>query len=191
MAVFFSLIHRQGSYLRVAQIAAQIGIARAFGQRGLVVTVGDDVASLLAHDDRGAGVLAHRQHAAGRDVGILQEVEGDKLVVIAGFLVLEDRAQLLQVARPQIVVDVAEGGLGERAQRFPRHHQHVLAQHLLDPDALARHLLVGRGVGTKREQRRVLVGRNGLLLVGKGGGGVHELLVGFERPVPAAGPPAM
>ena len=45
------LIHRQRRHLRVAQIAAQIGVARAFGQRGLVLAVGDDVAALLAHDD--------------------------------------------------------------------------------------------------------------------------------------------
>ncbi len=91
------LIHRQGSDLRVAQVAAQIGVARALGQRGLVLAVGDDVATLLAHDDRGAGVLAHRQHAAGGDVGVLQEVEGDELVVVAGFLVFQDVAELLQM----------------------------------------------------------------------------------------------
>jgi hypothetical protein len=34
--------------------------------------------ALLAHDDRGAGVLAHRQHAAGGDVGVLQQIEGDE-----------------------------------------------------------------------------------------------------------------
>ncbi len=82
--------------------------------------------------------------------------------------------------RPQIVIDVTERGFGERAQRLPRHHQHVLAQHLLDPDALARDLLVGRGIRAKREQGRVLVGRNGLLLVGKGGRGVHGVLFGLH-----------
>ena len=91
------LIHRQRRDLRIAQVAAQIGIARAFRERGLVVAVGDDVAALLAHDDRGAGVLAHRQHAAGGDVGVLQEVKGDELVVVARLLVVEDRAELLQM----------------------------------------------------------------------------------------------
>ena len=116
--VFF-LIHRQGSDLRIAQVTAQIGVARAFGKRRLVVAVGDDVAALLAHDDRGAGVLAHRQHAAGGDVGVLQEVEGDELVVVAGFLVVEDRAQLLQMPRAQVMVDVAERGLA-KAPAAPR-----------------------------------------------------------------------
>ncbi len=173
------LIHRQRRHLRVAQIAAQIRIARALRQRGLVVAVGDDVAALLAHDDRGAGVLAHRQHAAGRDIGVLQEVEGDELVVVAGLLVVEDGAQLLQMPRAQIVVDVAEGGLRQRPQRLARHHHHVAAEHLLDPHALARDLLVGRLVLAERKQRRVLVGRNGFLLVGKGGGGVHGGISGL------------
>ena len=79
--VFF-LIHRQRRHLRIAQIAAQIGVARAFAQCRLVVAIGDDVAALLAHDDRRTGVLAHRQHAAGRDIGVLQEIEGDELVVV-------------------------------------------------------------------------------------------------------------
>ena len=173
------LIHRQGRHLRIAQVTAQVSVARAFRERGLVVAVGDDVAALLAHDDRGAGVLAHRQHAAGGDVGVLQEIEGDELVVVAGFLVVQDRAQLLQVPRAQIVIDVAEGGLRQRPQRLARHHQHVLAKHLLDPHALGRDLLVGRGVRPQRKQRRVLVGRNGLL-VGKGGRGVHVDDLGLE-----------
>ena len=78
----FLFIHRQGSDLRIAQVTAQVCVARAFRERGLVVALGDDVAALLAHDDRGAGILAHRQHAAGCDVGILQEIEGDELVVV-------------------------------------------------------------------------------------------------------------
>ena len=148
--VFF-LIHRQRRHLRIAQIAAQIGVARALAQRRLVVAVGDDARTLLAHDDRGAGVLAHRQHAAGGDVGVLQEVEGDELVVVAGLLVIEDIAQLLQMPRPQIMIDVAERRLRQRPQRLARHHQHVLAQHLLDPHALGGDLLVRRGIGARAE----------------------------------------
>ena len=56
----------------------------------------------------------HRQYAAGSDVGVLQEVEGDELVVVAGLLVVEDRVELLQMPGPQVVIDVAEGGLRQR-----------------------------------------------------------------------------
>ena len=145
----FLLIHRQRRHLRIAQIAAQIGVARALGQRGLVVAVGDDAKTLLAHDDRGAGILAHRQHAAGGDVGVLQKIQRDELVVGAGLAVVEDIAQLLQMPRPQIMVDVAERGLRQRPQRLARHHQHVLAQHVFDPHALGGDLPVRRGVGAR------------------------------------------
>ncbi len=105
------LIHRQWRHLRIAQVTPQISVARALAQGRLVVAIGDDARALLAHDDGGAGVLAHRQHAAGGDIGVLEEIEGDELVVVAGFLVVEDAAQLLQMPRPQIMVDVAERGL--------------------------------------------------------------------------------
>src|SRR5258708_15021308 len=71
------------------------------------------------------------------------------------------------------MIDVAERGLGERPQRLARYHQHVLAEHVFDPHAVSRDLLVWRGVRPERKQRRVLIGRNGFLLVGEGGGGVH------------------
>ena len=141
--VFF-LIHRQRRHLRVAQIAPQVSVTRAFGKRGLVVAVGEHACTLLAHDDRGAGILAHRQHAAGGDIGVLQEVEGDEFVVVAGFLVVEDRAQLFEMRGAQIMVDLAEGCFRKRPQRLARDHEHVLAQNLFDPHALGRDLLVGR-----------------------------------------------
>ena len=75
----------------------------------------------LAHHDRGAGVLAHREHAAGRDVGVLQQVEGDEAVVGRRLGIVEDPAQLLQVGGPQPVGDVAERGAGEQRERLGLH----------------------------------------------------------------------
>ena len=86
----------------------------------LVVAVGPDEAALLAHHDRGAGVLAHRQHAARGDVGVLQKVVGDELVVRRRLRIVQDRGELLQVARPQQMVDVDEGLLGEAPQGLGR-----------------------------------------------------------------------
>ena len=186
-SIFF-LIHRDRRHLRIAQVTAQIRVARTFGERGLVVTIGDDAKTLLAHDDRGAGVLAHRQHAAGGDVGVLEEIKRHELVVVAGFLVFEDIGQLLQMARSQIMIDVAERRLRQRPQRLARHHQHVLAEHLLDPHALGRDLLVGRGVGPQRKQRRMLVGRN-RFWVGESGGGVHGLARRVLGPEASTGHP--
>ena len=46
--------------------------------------------------------------------------------------VVEDRAQLLEMRRPQQMIDVGERGLRERAQRFARDHHDILAHDLLD-----------------------------------------------------------
>ena len=162
--------------MRIAQIAPEVSVPRAFRERRLIVAVGEHARALLAHDNGGAGVLTHRQHAACRDVGVLQEIEGDELVVVAGLGIVEDAAQLLQVPRAEIMVDVAERGLAKRPQCLARHHQHVVAQHLLDPHAFGRDLLVRRCVGAQRKQRRVLVRRDGLG-IGKSGGGVHNGLL--------------
>ena len=102
------LEHGDRRELRVAQIALEVGVARALGERRLVVAVGEDQPALLAHDDGGAGVLAHRQHAAGGDIGVLEKVVGDELVVVGRLRVVEDRAQLLQVPGPQQMIDVGE-----------------------------------------------------------------------------------
>ena len=72
--------------------------------------------------------------------------------------------------RAQQMIDVGEGGLGQRAQRLVRDHQHVLAHHLLDRDAADVELAIGRLVGAERKQRRVVVRGDG---GGWGDGGVH------------------
>ena len=67
------------------------------------------------------------------------------------------------------MIDVGEGGFGERAQSFARHHQHLFAEHALDPQPLGGDFAVGRRVLAERKQRRVLIGRQGM----GGQGGVH------------------
>ena len=68
---------------------------------GFVVSVGPDLLSLFAHDDRRAGILAHGQDTAGRDVGILQQIPCDEMIVGRGVLVVEDTGELLEVPRPE------------------------------------------------------------------------------------------
>src|SRR5262249_57133779 len=86
-----------GRERRITRVALEIGVARALGERRLVVAFGEDEAALLAHDDGGAGVLAHGQHAARRDIGVLEEVVGDELVVVARLRGLEAGAQLFEM----------------------------------------------------------------------------------------------
>ena len=102
--------------------------------------------ALLAHDDRGAGVLAHRQDAAGGDVGVLQQVERDEAVVGRGFGVVEDAAQLREVTGPQKVGDVEHGLPGEQGERLGLDLQEPLAGGVERGDMLGREQPVRRVV---------------------------------------------
>ena len=144
-------------------------IARALGEGALVIAVGEHQAPALAHDNRRASVLAHGQHAAGGDIGVLQEVVGDELVVVGGLGVVEYLAELFQVRGPQQVIDVFEGGLGQGAQRLVLDHEHVLAHGLFHPYTADIELAVRRLIRPEREQGPVVIGRDG----GRGDGGVH------------------
>ena len=166
------LEHRDRRELRIAQVAFEIRIARALGQRRLVVAAGPNEPALLAHDDRGAGVLAHRQHAAGGDVGVLEKIVGDELVVIRRLRILDDVFETGEMRRAEQMIDVGERRLRQRTKRLARHHQHLLAQHALDPHALGGDLAVRRRVLAKREQRRVLIRRRRM----GGEGSVHAAI---------------
>ena len=150
--------HRQGRELRIAQVALFIGIHDALRNSTLVLPVGPDEAPLLAHDDRSARVLAHRQHAACRDIGILEQVIGDKLVIRRRFRVVEDLGELRKMSRPQQVVDVHHGLLGQKADRLAADIQHLAIADPLDAHALARQFAVGCRILAKTEERAVLIG---------------------------------
>jgi hypothetical protein len=75
------LPHRQRCHLRVAQVRRLVGLEDAARDGLLVTTAGDDTLTALALDDGRAGVLAHGEHAARGDGGVLQQVEGHEAVV--------------------------------------------------------------------------------------------------------------
>ena len=58
--------HGQRRHLRVAQVERRVGVVDALADRALVVARGQHLLAALAHDDRRAGVLAHREDAARR-----------------------------------------------------------------------------------------------------------------------------
>ena len=111
------LPHRQRRELGVAQVELGVGVVHALADPLAVVGAGQHALGLLAHHDRGAGVLAHRQHAAGGDVDVLEQVERDEPVVAAGLRVVDDPAQLREVRGPQEVRDVVHRLGGEQPQR--------------------------------------------------------------------------
>ncbi len=147
------LIHRQRRDLAVAQIGLGKGAPDPFGERRRIVGAGPHhPLALLAHDDRGAGVLAHRQDLAGGDIGVLQQVEGDEPVVGRGFGVVEDGAQLRQMAGPQQVLAIDKGLLREQRQCLGRNFDDALAVELGEPDMIAGQLFVGRIILAQREK---------------------------------------
>jgi hypothetical protein len=146
------LEHRQRRELRIAEVLLEVGVPHALGDGGLVLAVGEDEAALLAHHDRRPGVLAHGQHAARGDVGVLQKVVGHELVVRGRLGVVEDGGELLQVARAQQVVDVDEGLLGELPDRAALDGHHLAGADALDAHPVAGQLAIRRRVGPEREQ---------------------------------------
>ncbi len=112
------LPRRQRRHLGVAQVEPGVGVEDALRDGSLVGALGEDVLAALAHDDRRAGVLAHREDATGGDVDVLEQVVGDELVVVARLGVLEDRPELGEVGGAEEVGDVVHRRLGEQPERL-------------------------------------------------------------------------
>ena len=110
----------------------------------------------MADDDGGAGVLAPRQHPAGRDVGVAQQLEGDEAVVLRRLGVVENRAELGEVGRPQQVRDVVERGAGDQAEHVGLNRKELSAVHPDGGDAVGGELAVRRVVGAALEDRLVV-----------------------------------
>jgi hypothetical protein len=146
------LEHGKRSELRIAQVPALIGVHHAARQCLVIAALGPDLAALLGHDDRGSRILAHRQYAAGCNVGVLEQVEGDETIVLGRFRIVQNRCELLEMTWPEQMVDVAEGRFGKKAQTVHIDRQDLLAAEFLDADMLVGQFLPGGGVGSKREE---------------------------------------
>ena len=161
------LEHGKRRELGIAQIAFFIRVQNALAEGCLVAAIGPYANALFAHNDRCAGVLAHGQHPAGCDVGILQKVIGDELVVVGGFGIVENRGKLFQVARSQQVVDVHEGLFRQQPQGFGFDRKHVLALEGIDGNQIGCQLAVGCVIGAQRKQgagSRISGGRCGAFI---------------------------
>ena len=102
--------------MRVPQVEISVRIENPATDVLLVLPGCPDALTALAHDDRRAGVLAHRQDAPGGDVGVLQQIEGDEAIVGAGFGVIEDGGELCQVIGAKQVRDVVERLVGQQSK---------------------------------------------------------------------------
>ncbi len=122
---------RERRHLRVAEVGLLVDVEDAARERVLVAGARPHPLPLLAEDDRGAGVLARRQHHAGRDAGVPQHVERDEAVVHRRLGVLEDLPELRQVTRAEEVRDVTHGLVGE-----PRQRRGIDGEDALAPEAV-------------------------------------------------------
>ena len=146
------LPHGERRHLRVAQVQLGVGVVDPAADGRLVGARRQDVLAALAHDDRGAGVLAHRQHPAGRDVRVLQQVQRHEPVVGRGLRVVEDPPQLREVGRPQEVRDVAHRLEREQPQRLRLDLEERASRRLDGRHALGGDQAVRRLVGAARQQ---------------------------------------
>ena len=128
--------------MRVAQVVGGVGIEHAPGQGFFVAAAGKDLGALLADDGGGAGVLAERQLALGRDHRVGEHGAGDVLVVLRGFGVGEDGGDTGVVRRAQEKRRVVHRPLGQKGQGLGLHHQDLPAAELLDADVVTRQQLV-------------------------------------------------
>jgi hypothetical protein len=137
------LEHVERRELRVAQVRGGVHLVDAARDRLLVAAAGEHVLPLLAHHDGGPGVLTGGQHAARRDVGVLEQLERDEPVVLRRLRILEDARQLRQVPRPQEVRDVPHRLARQQRERLGVHTHERLPRGLEGGNALAAQPSIG------------------------------------------------
>ena len=145
-------VHVERRHLGVPQVRGLVRVVDPVGDRRLVAAPGEHELAFLALHDRGAGVLAHRQDTPGGDRCVLQQVESDEPVVVGGFGVVEDVAQLLEMARAQEVRDVVHCLGGEAADRFGLDFQKGAVRCVEGRHSLCADEPVVGVVGAQREQ---------------------------------------
>ena len=150
--------HRERGDLTVAQVFDAIGVADALRDRRLVVAFGPHKPALLGVDDGGAGVLTHRQHAARRDVGVLQQVVSDEAIVGGRLGVVDDFRQLREMAGAQEMVDVDHRLFRKQPDRFGFDDQNFAPQRLLDAHALVGEFAPRRRIDAELEEWAIGVG---------------------------------
>ena len=123
------VVHVERRELRVAQVVVGVRAEHAARDRFAVAAAREDELALLALHDRGAGVLARRQHAAGGDARVLQQLERDEAVVRRRLGIVEDRCAAARGGRaaagarcrasPVRVSSVSASGSTSRKRRPP------------------------------------------------------------------------
>ena len=147
--------HAGRGELRIAKIAFLIGIIDAARQCFTVVTCYKDPVAAAAGNDRGAGVLAHRQQSVGRHHRVLQHLQRHEPVVLCRLWIIEDGAKLGQVAAAQQMRDIGESALCEEAQCLGIDFQELFTAEIDHLDMFGADKLVDSVVGRLRKHGAV------------------------------------
>ena len=87
--------------MRIAQVALIVCFIDAARDRFGVIADGEYLLSFIPDGDRRAGILTTRQDSTGGDVGIPKQFQRDETIIVRGFRIVQNVAQLLQVIRSQ------------------------------------------------------------------------------------------
>ena len=123
--------------MRIAQVVFGVGIVNAARQRRFVTAAGPDALAFFTGDNRRAGVLAGRQNAFRRDIRVTQELQGNVLIVLAGFRVAQDISNLLLMPRTEHKGSIMEGLLRQQRQPLRVNFEDLLPFKLRDSNVIA------------------------------------------------------
>ena len=144
-------IHIQRRVLRVAQVVFNIGVIHALTQRRFVAAAGPDALAFLTHNDCRTGILTGGQDAFRRNFGVAQELQGNVLIVLAGFRIVKNGGNLLLMRRTQHKRGVVESLLRQQGQGLWLDFQHFLTVELGNGDMLFGQQIVFGVVMRERE----------------------------------------
>ncbi len=129
-------VHGQGCNLAVAEVLGGVGVVDTFGNRFGIVEAGPHLLALVGDADCRTGVLAERENTLGGNAGVLEHGEGDKLVVVRSFRVLQNLCDLRRVGRAQAEFHFFKGCLGDLGERLGGDLQNLLAFEFGDGNAV-------------------------------------------------------
>ncbi|SAC80206.1 Uncharacterised protein [Enterobacter cloacae] len=130
-------VHVQRGVLRIAQVVFGVGVINTVRQRRFITAAGPDALAFFTDDDRRTGILTGWQNAFRRDIGVTQELQGNVLIVFAGFRVTQNIGHLLLMGRTEHKRGVVESVLRQQRQRLRIHLEDLLSFKLRDGDVIA------------------------------------------------------
>ena len=93
------VVHRERSHLAVTKVARQVRVEHASSNCFFVAVATENKLTFLTLHDCCARVLTHWQNSTCCNRRVLQKIERNKAIVVAGFGIIKNVAQLLKVSR--------------------------------------------------------------------------------------------